>query len=404
MAKRLTFYVCLVLSVLALPVVLEAQDFSVTTNNGAITITGYGGYFYAIPSTINGLPVVSIGDNAFEWNLNLWSVSIPSSVTNIGANAFGNCYNLNGITIPDSVTSIGDGALGGTKLSFVTLPAGLSSIGANLFNWCLDLVSVSIPNGVTSINTSAFVYCSSLASITIPNSVTNIGASAFSASGLTTITIPESVTAIGAGAFSGCYHLSSITIPNSVGSIGDGAFGGCSGLTNATIGNGVTSIGDGAFSGCAGMSVITVDTANTNYSSMDGILFNKGGSTLIQCPEGKTGNYTIPDSVTNVGASAFSDCNLSGIAIPDSVAAIGDSAFQGCLDLTNVTVGSGLINMGTGTFFSCSSLVAINVDVLNPAYSSVDGVLFNSDHSTLIQFPGGKMGSYAIPDSVTQHR
>ena len=126
--------------------------------------------------------------------------------------------------------------------------------------------------------------------------------------------IPNSVTSIGASAFSGCTGLTSVTIPNSVTNIGAGAFYYCSGLTSVTIPNSVTRIGDRAFFDCTGLTAIQVDPLNGNYSSLAGVLFNKAQSLLIQYPAGITGSYMIPNSVTSIGASAFSGCSALGTA------------------------------------------------------------------------------------------
>jgi hypothetical protein len=180
----------LLLVLLTLPAVVPAQ-FTHTTNNGTLTITGYTGQGGAvvIPDTINGLPV-----------------------TGVGTNAFYQCYSLTSVTIPGSVTSIGDAA----------------------FGWCTSLTNATIANGLTSIRDQTFYTCTNLASVTIPNSVTNIGDEAFYAcTSLTGLTIPSSVTSIGDGAFAFSWSLTTITIPNSVSSLGGYAFSGCFLLTGA---------------------------------------------------------------------------------------------------------------------------------------------------------------------------
>ena len=113
-------------------------------------------------------------------------------------------------------------------------------------------------------------------------------------------------------------------------------------------------------------------------------------------------NITIPNSITSIGIAAFDGCNnLAGITIPDSITNIGAAAFNSCLSLTNVTIPASVTSIGDYAFFYCTNLTAITVDATNPFYSSADGVLFNQDKTTLMQFPSGKGGSYPIPSSVT---
>jgi len=190
-----------------------------------------------------------------------------------------------------------------------------------------------------------------------------------------------------------------------------------------------------------------VGGANLSYASENGVLFNKGQTTLLQYPCGNVSatyavpngvttignnafaacatlvNITIPDSVTNIGAGAFEDCGLTSVVIPDSVTHFGDSAFAYCLSLTSVTIPHGLASLGNGAFEGCGlttvaipdsvtnigdsafndcfSLSAIKVDGANLFYSDLDGVLFDKERTTLLQYPNGHAStSYVIPPGV----
>ncbi len=274
----------------------QAQ-FDYTTNNGTITITKYTGQGGAvtIPDTISGLPVATIGTNAFY-----------------------RCDSLTNITIGTSVTSIENSA----------------------FSSCHSLINVTIPNSLCSIGIYAFFWCSSLTNMTIPNGVTNIGS----------------------GAFSQCSNLSKITIPNSVISIGNNAFSFCSSLASITIPNSVVSIGSCAFAPCPNLEAIAVNENNSTYSSLAGVLFDKSQATLIQYPGSQSRIYTVPNSVTRIGDSAFSDCySLASVTIPNSVTNIGDGTFHRCCSLTNVTLPNNLTNIGDGMFFACIRLNSVTI-------------------------------------------
>ncbi len=171
----------LLLLLLTLPAAVQAQ-FLYAINNGTITITGYTGPGGAviIPATINGLPVTSIGFQAFFGRTNLMSISIPNSVTGIGEHAFYSCTSLTSVTIPSSVTIIGNFAFFGCiSLTSVTIPDSVTSIRYGAFYGCISLTSVNIPSSVTSIWDYAFNGCASLTSVTIPSSVANFRHGAF---------------------------------------------------------------------------------------------------------------------------------------------------------------------------------------------------------------------------------
>ena len=292
----------------------------------------------------------------------------------------------------------------------------VTSIGDRAFKDCTSLTSITIPNNVTNIGYSAFCGCSSLASITIPNSVTEIGGWAFcDCTSLKSITIPNSVTSIGESAFKDCTSLTSITIPDSITSIGGSAFRGCTSLTSIMIPDSVTEIGWYVFGGCTSLTAIDVEVGNNNYTSVNGVLFNKDKTELICYPIGKSDkSYTIPNSatsigdrafywctsltsitipngVTEIGSEAFGDCtSLTSIMIPNSVTEIGDSAFSGCASIKSITIPNSVTEIGSSVFSGCRSLTSITIP---NSVTSIGDYAFGDCTS---------LTNITIPNSVTE--
>ena len=322
----------------------------------------------------------TIGDLTFWGCTGLTSINIPNTVTTIGGQAFWCCRGFTSVTIPNSVTKIGEWA----------------------FANCSGLISIAIPYSLTTIGMSAFQGCTSLKEYIVSENnplLKSIEGGLFSKDGTKLIafpcnksssyTIPNSVTTIDDNAFYDCTGLTFVNIPNSVTTIGRNAFGYCSGLTSVTIPNSVTTI-DFAFFGCTSLKEYIVSENNSAYKSIEGVLCNKEGTKLISYPNGKANTYTVPNSVTTIGVSAFQGCSgLTSVIIPNSVKKIEYSAFMYCTGLTSVTIPNSITSIKSSTFQDCSSLTSIAIP--NSVTTIESGAFGNCSGLT----------SIAIPNSVT---
>lgn len=329
------------------------------------------------------------------------SVIIENGVTSIGDYAFSNC-NLTSVTIPDGVTSIGRGAFSSCKFTSVKIPDSVISIKEYAFVACNYLTSVMLPKNIKSLGTSisetpyefgVFDFCNNLNDISVSsenkyyssqegvlfdkNKTELICYPAGKAQ--TEYIVPNGVTEIGVKAFLQC-NLENIVLPESLKSIGVAVFQGCD-ITNITIPASVTSIGWGSFYQCHRLTDISVSPENNNYSSQDGVLFNKDKTKLIRYPAGKTQEkYVIPNGVKSFDNDTFNNCyRLESITIPDSLLKI----------------------ITQGPFLFCDNLTEIIVSPGNKYYSSQDGVLFDKNKTALICYPANKSETeYTVPNGV----
>lgn len=293
------------------------------------------------------------------------NTTFPSTVTSIGRQGFNRCDNLTEIVIPESITSV-ESICECRNLVSVFLPNSLTTMPS--FQNCRRLRVVNIPESVTAIAGSTFENCGSLTEITIPEAVTYIGSRAFyNCYSLATLNIPNSVNFIGNNAFEWCSGLVSITvaegnptydsrdncnaiiqtssdslifgcqntvIPNSIKAIASWAFAE-GGIETLEISNAITSIGQGAFS-YNNLSSIAVSEENPVYDSRNNC------NAIIETSTNKlivgSQNTVIPDSVTQIGAYAFSGCSgLSSITLPVTVERLGSYAFAYCENLSSIT-------------------------------------------------------------------
>ena len=368
--------------------------------------------------------VTSISEKAFYDCDSLTSITIPDSVTSIGRYAFNGCSSLNSIIIPDSVTNIGSNAfydceslesisVDENNTVYVSYDGILYNKAKTEFIHIPNAIkgSITIPDSITGINSNTFRSCGSLESITV--SENNALYSSYEGilynkakteimlvpKGIKSVSFPDSITSIRDYAFSDCGLFTSLIIPDNIKSIGFQAFYNCSSLTNVIISDSVTSIDGNVFIGCVSLTSITVESSNKNFKSIDGNLYSKDGKTLLLYAIGKTAkSFTIPNSVTSIGNSAFRDCSsLTSIIIPDSVTSIGDYAFSDCGSLISLIIPDNITSIGFRVFYNCCSLTSITIP---DNITSIGGSAFENCRSLKdINFNGTKNQWNAIEKS-----
>lgn len=296
MKKRIGSLALVLLLALALAPHAMAADVSCAVTGGNIyfdittgTVTGADKTVTSadIPAEIYGAAVKAIGLNAFSWNDNLISVTIPTGVTTIGQWAFKNCHNLASVTLAEGLVNMEfEAFFNCDSLAEIRLPGTLTRIGNGVFYSCDKLGSLVIPdsvteledgfaqnctsmetlvigNGVTEIPDKAFWGNSALKSVTLGRNVKSMGEYAFKECGMESIRLPDGFESIGFNAFGICKNLRTVDLPGSVKSIGWGAFMDCASLTSLAIPNGVESLPDNTCNGCAALKTVGIPLSLT---------------------------------------------------------------------------------------------------------------------------------------------
>ncbi len=315
-------------------------------------------------------------------------VIIESGVTSIGIGSFSGCNSLNSIKMADSITSIGGSAFNGTSITSISIPSGVKKVEKAPFDGCNKLQTIEIHASVTDIATDFLKSASSLTTINVnasnakfssengvlfnknktelikfpnnkkdvtqykvPTTVEWIREGAFyGCSNLTSIEMTNSVNAIGEQAFYGCSNLTQLAIPSNVARIEDLAFGRCTKLQTISIQNIVRYINRTAFDDCNGLVNINVSSGNPDFTSENGVLFNKSKTELIKFPSSKKDTtYKIPSTVTSIVQYAFKNCvNLTSMDIPANVTNIEEKSFVGCTGIKSITIPSTVTRVAEG--------------------------------------------------------
>ncbi len=443
--KKLTYIILILFTLMLLGVnknilAVEKLDFSYTDNGDSIAVTKFigNGEDAIIPEKINGKPVVRISQYTFSESKQLKTIYIPSGVEQIEEGCFEYCSVLETIDVAkdSKYFSSDDGVLFNkdntvlitcprAKNGNYTVPETVEKIESEAFIYCENLTNINLSKNISAIGQIAFIGCINLTAINvsddsnyfaseegilfnkskteliscpngkrgryiIPSSVKIIGNSAFcQCKNISSVIIPDSVNFIEDYAFFFCNSLSEISIPSSVSSIGYKAFGYCSNLSDVSLSNTLKSTGEGTFTECTKINKIVIPEGISmiGYSTFSGCI--------------NLSEVVLPDSIEVIDDSAFIDCTLlRRIELSNRLTSIGDWAFSGCTNLTKVNIPANVKYIGDMAFADLQAATAFSVDKQSQYFQSIDGVLFDKSKKMIIQYPGGKKGSYIIPKSV----
>lgn len=275
-------------------------------------------------------------------------VTIPASVKQLSQTSVDDCPNLTDLNVEDgnkNYKSIDGIVYSANGKNLIVCPRGKTG-------------SVSVAYGTEIVGYRAFHACDDITDVTFPNSLKSIYSEAFSScKKLKTINFSNSLEYIDHGAFEFCYCLTTIELPDSLKKLGSLAFWSCGNIETVSIGKNLNDIyiNTDVFKDCDSLTTITVSEENPNYSSYDGVLYNKDKTKIILVPYAKSGEITIPATVEN---------------------------------LTYIK------------FVSCPKITAINIESESKNYKSVDGIVYSADGKNLIVCPRGKSGSVTIVDGT----
>lgn len=338
--------------------------------------------------------VAAIGENAFKGCSSLAVTSIPDGVKTIGKEAFASCAAVEELKIPTGVERIGESAFKGTNIESVIFDGTKerwTAIGGETSGIDIEKIRHSCDKGSAWLSDGGEHWheCSwcgkvsdkaahedegdgtckvcgaKLSDVLAEGTLAGLSWS-LARSGVLTISgsgeLPELVndgTSVPWKKHSDI--IIEVVIKSGVTGVGSGAFTGCTALKKVSISDTVKKLDLNTFSGCTALEAFAVEDGNEAYASADGVLFNAGKTLLISCPVGKTGAYTVPETVTEIEKSAFTASGVESVSMSDAVNAVGEGAFSNCSKLKSVVLPKGLKELKKSLFSGCSALEAISI-------------------------------------------
>lgn len=338
--------------------------------------------------------VTAIGENAFKGCKALAVISIPDGVKTIGKEAFASCAAVEELKIPTGVERIGESAFKGTNIESVIFDGTKerwTAIGGETSGIDIEKIRHSCDKGSAWLSNGGEHWheCSWCGKVSdkAAHEDEGDGTCKVCGAGLTDVLAEGTISGLnwslarsGVLTISGSGELPElandgtsvpwkkhsdiiieVVIKSGVTGVGSGAFTGCTALKKVSISDTVKKLDLNAFSGCTALEAFAVEDGNEAYASADGVLFNAGKTLLISCPVGKTGAYTVPETVTEIEKSAFTASGVESVSMSYAVNAVGEGAFSNCSKLKSAVLPKGLKELKKSLFSGCSALEAISI-------------------------------------------
>ena len=386
-------------------------------DNGEAQIAGYTGNKreLTIPSLVDGHLVTSIKQYAFS-RLHITKATVPGTINTIYGGAFRYCDDLTTIEIEEGVVALlGSPFYSCANLVNINFPSSLRTILSNPFWNCSSLTTVKLSNAQ-----NRFVLIDGVLydwydkkllwypmtkhdrTFSVANGTKFIASGAISLSSITELFIPHGVEILEPTAIEFSSTLKVIHIPATVQKM------------------------EGAFISLYNLETLDVDSSNTQYETIKGVLFNKTRHSLLLYPSNrKDTSYSVPEgtlmieseafqnalilvdlklpqSLLEIGSEAFTNCrNLKVLRIPDNVTKLGAGFALECVGLEIVHLPDSPVEVYSAPFEWCQSLTTFVLSDNHPTLSLIDGCLVRKKDKTLLCYPAGRTNrSYTVPSGI----
>lgn len=373
--------------------------YQLINNDTEYEVTGIGtceDLNIVIPYKYNGLPVTSIGTDAFK-SSEIKSVVMTDNIKNIGSSAFSYCEKLTDVILSNNIEEINKWTfLGCSSLKSINLGDKLTAIYQAAFQGCVSLKTIELPSSLEEIDFDAFRYCTSLEYIRLPGNIKEVNNGILdSCTSLKYVILEDGIEDIYSGAFDGCTQLTKIVLPKTyAGVLTESIFDDCSNFRSIMFSGNPTELKDiytsvyvdnhyefycycEDITGDIDYCWRYVDNEPKKWISEE-LKFNfndydfefevysdavdyeeiEFDELLIIPSTYKYENHPLP--VTSISEHAFQyTTGFKDLIIPDNITSIGEGAFTLCTDLENLYIGNGVTYIPLFTFQSCYSLKTI---------------------------------------------